>query len=85
MGDYPYLMQEFAEALDLKIFSPPGPDGMPSLSHNDLPLDMFTLARYQDNSSGEIGAHNAEMAIKKVQDVIKLLLTTPKYAARGVF
>jgi hypothetical protein len=85
MGDYPYLMQEFAEALDLKIFSPPGPDGMPSLSHNDLPLDMFTPARYLDGSSGEIGAHDAETAIKKVQNIIKTSLTTPKYAARGVF
>lgn len=85
MGDYPYLMQEFAEALDLKLFSLPQPDRMPSLSHNDRPLDMFTPARYQDKSSGEIGSHDAKRAIEKVQDTIKLSLTTPRYAARGVF
>lgn len=85
MGDYPYLMQEFAEALDLELFSPPIRDGMPSLSHNDLPLDMFTPARYRDKYFGRIEVNDAEVAIEKVQNVTNLSLTTPKYAARGVF
>ncbi|GIJ87023.1 hypothetical protein Asppvi_005925 [Aspergillus pseudoviridinutans] len=85
MGDYPYLMQEFADALDLKMVSSDEPSGMPCLSHNDRPLDMFHPARYQDHSSGEIGAHDARLARDKVQDIIKCSLTTPKYVARGVF
>ncbi|KAJ6007933.1 hypothetical protein N7540_011909 [Penicillium herquei] len=85
MGDYPYLMQEFAEALDLSFFSLPTPEGMPTLSHNDLPLDMFTPARYHDNYSGNIETNDAEMAVRKIQTVIKLSLTTPKYVARGIF
>ncbi|KAH8736413.1 hypothetical protein BGZ61DRAFT_339452 [Ilyonectria robusta] len=84
MGDYLYLMNEFAEALSMEIQAPLDPPA-PSLPHNDLPLDMLTPARY---ISANDDAESKEAAIKSMRQTHEITtagLTGTKFVARGVF
>lgn len=85
MGDYPWLMQEFAQALQLDMSPLPQAAAPPVLSHNDRPLDTLTPARYLDASPGEQARREAAASVQNVAAAIEAALTTPKYAARGVF
>lgn len=85
MGDYPWLMQEFAQALQLEMSPLPQAVAPPVLSHNDRPLDTLTPARYLDASPEEQARREAAVSIHNVATAIEAALTTPKYVARGVF
>jgi hypothetical protein len=84
MGDYAWLMQEFASALGLAISLPLEP-ATPQLAHNNKPMDILTPARYiSANANDEDMAEVAE-ALKQTQDAAINSLTTPKFVARGIF
>ncbi|KAF5580348.1 FMO1 flavin-containing protein [Fusarium pseudocircinatum] len=84
MGDYPYLVNEIAEALELKIREPLEPP-VPSLPHNNLPLDMLTPARYSnpddDQDSRDAATKSLEQTHKDATDG----LTTSRFVAHAVF
>lgn len=84
MGDYPFLMQDFAEALSIEI-TPPLRINAPNLTTNGRPLEMMAPARY--SPPNEDGQDNAS-ANKLLQDAAEVLqqgLTTPRFASRAVF
>ncbi|CAH0017308.1 unnamed protein product [Clonostachys rhizophaga] len=84
MGDYPFLMQEFAEALGLTR-EPPATAGLPELSVNNQPLDMLTPSRYIDTADDDKAREEAVISLKSARDVTLSSLTTPRFVARAVF
>lgn len=84
MGDYPFLMQEFAEALSLEI-TPPLAVDTPTLTTNGLPLEIFAPSRYSPpNDDGEDNA-NSKKIMSDAAAVLKDGLTTPRFVSRAVF
>ena len=84
MGDYLFLMHEFAEALSIpRVDHPLG--GIPSLSRNNLSLDMLTPSRYP-SPSDDAAAQEAAQKLRHttVQTAIDGL-TTPRFVPRAVF
>ncbi|TWU71034.1 hypothetical protein ED733_001404 [Metarhizium rileyi] len=84
MGDYPFLMQEFSEALSIPRIDP-SLSGIPTLSYNSLPLDMLTPARYPSPSDDASAKKDAE---KSRQDTVQVTidgLTTARFVPRAVF
>ncbi|KAF4451813.1 hypothetical protein F53441_5288 [Fusarium austroafricanum] len=84
MGDYPYLMNEIAEALELKIREPLEPQ-VPVLPHNDLPLDMLTPARYTSPSDDQESKDAAMKSLGQTWKDATDGLTTSRFVAHGVF
>lgn len=78
MGDYAYLMQEFSTALSIPISSPITTN-LPPLSHNDLPLNTLTPARYSLNNP------DAATLLADTASTAEAGLTTPKFVSRAVF
>lgn len=76
MGDYPYLMQEFARALDLSL-SPPPPSPDP-----EMPLDVLTPARYTYPSQS---AADVATSLSQTQDCAAQCLTSPRFLAAAAF
>lgn len=84
MGDYPFLMQEFAEALSLDITPPLAVDA-PNLTTNGLPLEIFAPSRYSpEDEDGEDNA-NAKKLMHDAAIVLQDGLTTPRFVSRAVF
>ena len=81
MGDYPFLMQDMAEALGLSI-TEPLTEGLPNLPHNGKPLNMLTPARYPDSS--EAGDDSQKLR-EGTRSVALAGLTSPRFVARAVF
>ncbi|QUC19356.1 uncharacterized protein UV8b_03597 [Ustilaginoidea virens] len=80
MGDYPFLMQEFSEALSIPR-ADPSLSGVPNLPHNHLPLDMLTPSRYPS-------AYGDEDSEKLLQDTVRVAidgLTGVRFVPRAVF
>lgn len=76
MGDYPYLMQEFAGALDLPISPfPPSPNP-------DIPVDILTPARYVHPSQPTT---STSTSLSQTETCVHACLTTPKFLAAAVF
>ncbi|KAH6895632.1 hypothetical protein B0T10DRAFT_478520 [Thelonectria olida] len=84
MGDYIYLMDEFAQALSMDIHAPLAPP-TPALPHNDLPLDMLTPARYTSVNDDDASKKEAEKSLAQTHKLTTDGLTTPKFVARAVF
>ncbi|KAM3497594.1 hypothetical protein MY10362_009065 [Beauveria mimosiformis] len=86
MGDYQFLMQDFAEALSLEITPSPQALDAPNLASNGrLPLEILAPCRF--SPANEDGEHNAN-ANKLNNDaaaVVKAALTTPRFVSRAVF
>ncbi|KAJ3497732.1 hypothetical protein NLG97_g1678 [Lecanicillium saksenae] len=83
MGDYPFLMQDFAEALSLESTPPPAL-GAPNLT-NGLPLEVVTPSQYTvTNEDGEDNA-NSKKIMGDTANVLKHALTTPRFVSRAVF
>jgi hypothetical protein len=83
MGDYPWLMQEFATVLGIEISDVLG--ATPPLPHNNLPLDILTPARYAAvNASKEQEAERRE-SLKQTHESAMAGLTGGKFVARAVF
>lgn len=83
MGDYPFLMQEFAAALDLGIFMTVGET--PPLPPAGLPMDILTPARYA--SKGLTTAQHAEVdrSLRQTNEAAVAGLARGKFVARAVF
>ncbi|KAG6000878.1 hypothetical protein E4U54_001248 [Claviceps lovelessii] len=84
MGDYPFLMQEFAEALSIPRVDPSLRD-VPSLSHNKLPLDMLTPSRYPSPSDDAAAQEAAQRLRHTTVQAAMDGLTTPRFVPRAVF
>ncbi|KAJ0108428.1 hypothetical protein J7T55_002032 [Diaporthe amygdali] len=83
MGDYAFLMQEFASALDLGIFMTVGET--PPLPPTGLPMDILTPARYA--SKGLTAAQHAELdrSLRQTNETAVAGLTRGRFVARAVF
>jgi cation diffusion facilitator CzcD-associated flavoprotein CzcO len=84
MGDYPYLVNEIAEALELKIREPLEPP-VPSLPHNNLPLDMLIPARYSNPSDDQDSKDAATKSLEQTHKDATDGLTTSRFVAHAVF
>ncbi|KAM0225493.1 hypothetical protein ACHAQD_001429 [Fusarium lateritium] len=84
MGDYPYLVNEIAEALELKIREPLSPP-VPSLPHNNLPLDMLTPARYSSHNDDRESKDAATTSLEQTRKDATDGLTSSRFVAHAVF
>lgn len=84
MGDYPYLVQEMAEALGIRT-TKPLTDGLPVLSNNGQPLNILTPARYPDpTDTAEAQAEGQELR-EDTRSVALAGLTGTRFVAKAVF
>ncbi|KAL1871909.1 hypothetical protein Daus18300_004543 [Diaporthe australafricana] len=83
MGDYAFLMQEFASALDLGIFMTVGET--PPLPQTGLPMDILTPARYA--SKGLTAAQHDELdrSLRQTHGAAMAGLSGGRFVARAVF
>lgn len=83
MGDYAFLMQEFASALDLGIFMTVGET--PPLPQTGLPMDILTPARYA--SKGLTAAQHVELdkSLRQTHETAVGGLARGRFVARAVF
>ncbi|KKY34057.1 putative pyridine nucleotide-disulfide [Diaporthe ampelina] len=83
MGDYAFLMQEFASALDLGIFMTVGET--PPLPQTGLPMDILTPARYA--SKGLTAAQHTELdrSLRQTNETAIAGLARGRFVARAVF
>ena len=84
MGDYPYLVQEMAEALGIPI-TEPLVEGLPKLPHNDKPLDVLTPARHPDPTDTDAAKADGLKLREDTHGVALAGLTSPRFVARAVF
>ncbi|RCI17213.1 hypothetical protein L249_2839 [Ophiocordyceps polyrhachis-furcata BCC 54312] len=84
MGDYPWLMQEFAEALSIQPEAA-SLEGLPPLPHNGLPLDMLTPSRYLSPTDDGPARDEAAISVRNTVDAAAISLSSPKFVARAVF
>lgn len=84
MGDYTYLMNEIAEALEIQISEPLTPP-VPELPHNNLPLDMLTPARYSNPSDDQESKDAATTSLEQTRKDATDGLTTSRFVAHAVF
>lgn len=83
MGDYAYLMQEFASALDMEILPPVGLT--PLLPHNGKSMDILTPARYVSRQATAAQRAEADRSLKQTYETALAGLTKGKFVARAVF
>lgn len=83
MGDYAFLMQEFADALDMGIFMTAGET--PPLPHNGAPMDILTPARYA--SKGLTAEQHREVArsLRQTHEAAVGGLAGGRFVAGAVF
>ena len=79
MGDYPFLMQEFAEALSLPRTQHNAMAGLPS---DTKPMDMVTPSQYI-SVSGE--NEEAALSREETQKTLGDALSSPRFVPRAVF
>ncbi|PSR84280.1 hypothetical protein BD289DRAFT_368843 [Coniella lustricola] len=85
MGDYAWLMQQFALALDIPIQPIAAEDATPPLPHNGKPMDILTPARYLSPDADEAQQREAQLALSQTSQTALASLTKGKYVARAVF
>ena len=78
MGDYPWLMQEFASALGMEI-SPPHSQQTLLLPHNNKPLDILTPPRYSSLHADEDAIVEWKGALDQTQGTALAGLESPKF------
>jgi hypothetical protein len=83
MGDYPWLMQEFAAALGLARTPPVGE--MPRLSPADKEMDILTPARYPSKSPTASQQAETLASLQQTQATALAGLTSAKFVAKAVF
>jgi hypothetical protein len=83
MGDYAWLMQEFAAALELP--RSPCPADMPLVPPFNKPMDILTPARYVSKSATEEQLSEARLSLSQTETVTRQGLTTARFVARAVF
>lgn len=83
MGDYPFLLQEFASALDMQLCPPVGPT--PLLPHNDKPMDILTPARYASKHLTPVQQAEVSRSLQQTHDTALAGLTQGNFVAKAVF
>lgn len=81
MGDYAFLMQEFATALGLKISAP----RETSLLANGKSVDILTPARYAPVNATDAQMTEVEKNLSSTHDTAMAGLTKAKFVAQAVF
>lgn len=84
MGDYSFLLQEFATALDIEI-SPAMIRDLPPLPHNDKPMDILTPSRYVSKSLTTAQTAEVEDSLRQTYETTLACLTKGKFVPRAVF
>lgn len=84
MGDYSFLQQEFATALDMQI-SPAKNEGLPPLPHNGKAMDILTPPRYVATEVSDMQKAEAEDSLQQTYETALAGLTKGKFVARAVF
>ena len=83
MGDYPWLMQEFARALDVDRIPPLGE--MPRVPPADKSMDILTPARYPSKRSSEAQRTEVTKSIQQTESTAWSGVCLAKFVARAVF
>ncbi|KAL2271393.1 hypothetical protein VTJ83DRAFT_764 [Remersonia thermophila] len=83
MGDYAWLMEEFASALGLTR-SAPALD-MPRVLPSNKPMDILTPARYLSASATKEQLAEAQHSLRQTEAVTRAGLTSGRFVARAVF
>ncbi|KAK3393351.1 hypothetical protein B0H63DRAFT_458031 [Podospora didyma] len=83
MGDYPWLMQEFAAALELERRPPLGE--MPKLPPAEKEMDILTPARYPAKNLSEAQQTEVAKSLKQTESTAWAGLTQGKFVAKAVF
>ncbi|KAK3362376.1 hypothetical protein B0T25DRAFT_524162 [Lasiosphaeria hispida] len=83
MGDYPWLMAEFATALGLEI-SPPL-EKMPQLPPTNKEMNILTPARYPPKSPTDFQRSETAKALQQTEAAAWAGLTSGKFVAKAVF
>lgn len=82
MGDYAYLMQEFAAALGLERV-PAAPT--PPLPHNNMSMDILTPSRYPPRHMTDAQKAENAAALDQTHETALAGLTRGRFVARAVF
>ncbi|KAL8388850.1 hypothetical protein RB595_008976 [Gaeumannomyces hyphopodioides] len=85
MGDYAWLMDQFAKALNIQISQPAAEKPMPSTPPSNLPMDVLTPARYISPDATMEQVAEAQEALRQTQEAIVGGLTQRKFLAHAVF
>lgn len=83
MGDYAFLMQEFANALDMGLFMTVGET--PPLPHNGLPMDILTPARYAPKGLTAAQHKEVDRSLRQTHETAVGGLVKGRFVARAVF
>ncbi|KAL2262221.1 hypothetical protein VTK26DRAFT_2102 [Humicola hyalothermophila] len=83
MGDYPWLMQEFATALGLERVPPLGE--MPRLPPADKEMDILTPARYPSKLLSEYQRGEVAKSLRQTEETALAGLTSARFVAKAVF
>lgn len=84
MGDYSFLLQEFAIALDMPICPTKNAD-LPPLPHNNKPMDILTPPRYEPKGSTAAQKAEVEDSLRQTYETALACLTKGRFVARAVF
>lgn len=84
MGDYSFLLQEFAAALDMHVSFAPT-EHLPRLPHNDKPMDILTPPRYVPEDLTAAQKAEVEDSLRQTYETALAGLTKGKFVARAVF
>ncbi|KAL8294545.1 hypothetical protein RB597_007809 [Gaeumannomyces tritici] len=85
MGDYAWLMDQFAKALNIQISRPTADRPMPPTPPTNLPIDVLTPARYISPDATVEQIAEAQEALRQTQDTIVGGLTQRRFLAHAVF
>jgi len=83
MGDYAWLMQQFAEALGLE--RSPHLGQLPRLPPADKEMDILTPARYPGKSLTDLQQAEVVKSLKQTESAAWAGLSSTKFVARAVF
>lgn len=83
MGDYPWLMQEFATALGLA--RSPVPESMPRLPPAGRQMDIITPSRYTSKTLSGAQQQEVTKSLQQTEKTIMAGMTSGKFVAKAVF
>ena len=83
MGDYPWLMQEFARALEIDRIAPLGE--MPRVPPADRCMDILTPARYPAKQLSEAQRTEVTKSIRQTESTAWSGVSSTRFVAKGVF
>ncbi|KAM0277838.1 hypothetical protein ACHAQH_005542 [Verticillium albo-atrum] len=83
-GDYAFIMQEMATALEIPM-SPPVQPPTPTLPHNNLPMDILTSSRYLSPLADEQAKNENAKVLQYTNEVATTALTSSRFVAHAVF